>query len=503
MPTPTKRQKHLANARRAIKQAGRLRGAVVCPPQPSEDARNQPVLDHSCVCCSDALPSARCIRPSQPKKPRKVSPEPSIDAGHPPTEAEKTFAAVAELQALRTVAKATKTRVSRTAVSKIAKKIKVTPRHLRRLSRWSVVRSLFRRPGSGRRVSATSSEVKEWFVQKSHELGGAWATRTMAAAMREKWGHGSQTTVCRLAHALGFRHVRQRVHPVLSSVAKQRRLAWANEQLAKPGGPFAEPDTVYVHVDEKWFFAHLLKRHFWVAPNEKPPSVELESKTHITKVMFLGAVARPVPERNFDGRVGLYPVSEQVPAMRRSKHREKGELHWKLVNMDAVLFKRYLKEFVVPDVLAATGMWVKRIVIQMDNAGGHGGGKGDMNKTTIADLNAWAGDLPEEYARWWPAAEQPEIVFVAQPPRSPDTNALDLGIWTSLQVAVEQAKQRQGLVRLKEDDIIDICKEAWASWPAAATLTKIFNTLENVLLCIQAAEGGNGFDIPHARDLFF
>lgn len=95
----------------------------------------------------------------------------------------------------------------------------------------------------------------------------------------------------------------------------------------------------------------------------------------------------------------------------------------------------------VPDVLAATGMWAKRIVIQMDNAGGHGGGKGDMTKNDHSrSQRVGCVDLPEEYARWWPVMEQPEIVFVAQPPRSPDTNALDLGIWSSLQVAVEQAK---------------------------------------------------------------
>jgi len=483
-----------------IARAGRQRGVVVHPPQPPDDVRNQPTLAHGCVCCEQPPQrSPRLCRP-QRKRRRQVYSETDTDTAHQHTEAETTWAAVSELQISRAVAKATKTRVHGADVKNIAKKLNVTPRHLRRLAHWSRFRSLFRRPGSGKRKSATSREMQEWLLQKSHELGGTWTTRMMANCMRERWGYGSPGSVWRLAHALGFRLVYQRSRPSLNAEAKRRRLAWATEQLAN-GEPFKEPGTVYVHVDEKWFFAHRLKTHFWVAPGEKPPEIALVSRAHITKVMFLGAVARPVLEHNFDGRVGLYPIAEQTVAVRKSKNREKGELCWKLVNMDASLFKRYLKEFVVPDVLAATGMWAKRIIIQMDNAGGHGGGKGDMNKTTLAELNEWAEDLPEEYASWWPC-DQPEILFVAQPPRSPDTNALDLGIWNSLRVAVEQAKRKEGPRYLKEGDLIDICTKAWHAWCATTTLTKIFESLKNVLIRIQEAQGGNDFPIPHAREFF-
>jgi len=71
--------------------------------------------------------------------------------------------------------------------------------------------------------------------------------------------------------------------------------------------------------------------------------------------MFLGAVARPVLQRGFDGRVGLYPVAEQTLALRASKRRDKGAVVWKPVTMDAALFKKYLMEKVVPDILRATG----------------------------------------------------------------------------------------------------------------------------------------------------
>lgn len=129
----------------------------------------------------------------------------------------------------------------------------------------------------------------------------------MAAAMRLRWHFGSPATVNRMAHKLGFRHVQIRLRPELNAVAMEKRLAWANALLEDGEQPYSEADVVYIHVDEKWFFTTLRNRRFWVAPGEKTPSIAVASKSHITKVMFLGAVARPVQAHGFDGRIGLYP----------------------------------------------------------------------------------------------------------------------------------------------------------------------------------------------------
>lgn len=134
--------------------------------------------------------------------------------------------------------------------------------------------------------------------------------------------------------------------------------------------PWLEDGTVYVHVYEKWFYTVLPNRKVWVAPGVKTPTITLASKSHIPKVMFLGAVAMPVPNRNFDGRVGLYPIAEEAQARRSSsRRRPAGAAVWKLKNMDAALFIEFLKTKVVPDILRKTGSWVDRIVVQMDNAG--------------------------------------------------------------------------------------------------------------------------------------
>ena len=59
----------------------------------------------------------------------------------------------------------------------------------------------------------------------------------------------------------------------------------------------------------------------------------IKHKSHITKVMFLCAVARPRfnPSANswWDGKLGIWPIGDWEPANQGSKNRPKGMLVWK------------------------------------------------------------------------------------------------------------------------------------------------------------------------------
>jgi len=421
--------------------------------------------------------------------------KPTIDEANPPTELDKRWDAIADFRVATAVARARRRRLAASTVISIARRINVGVPQLRRLARFSKFRSMFRRIGSGRPSKATP-KLKEWFFQKSKELAGCWTIRQMASLRKKQCGFGSVSMVFRLAHELGFRHLHRQLRPFLSTRHMAARLAWAKKLLEDPERIFAEPDTVYVHIDEKWFYAHLLNRRVWVAKGEKPPIQHLASKHFVNKAMFLAAVAKPVPEHGFDGRIGFYPIAERVTAKKDSALRKKGDEFWRSVIMNSALFKDFLKKKVVPDTLRATGAWARKIVVQMDNAGGHGGGRGDMAKTTLAELNKWAADLPKELLNLCPSGP-PEIQFVAQPPRSPDTNVLDLGVWTSLQIAVDELKREKGISSPTVSELFDSWISTWTEWPAAQVLTKIFGTLRNVLGLILATNGGNEYTIPH------
>lgn len=339
--------------------------------------------------------------------------------------------------------------------------------------------------------------VKRWFAKKAKALGGAWTTRQMAEEMKRAWNCDSVGTVHRIAMELGYRRMRMTTVPMLTDSHKAQREKWVSDLLQREDGPFGDGDTVYIHVDEKWFYGLRPSKWFWVAKDEDRPVTAILSRSHLNKVMFLGAVARPLPQHNFDGMIGLYPVGDLVPAQRSSRNRPAGSLVFRGANMDADMFCKMLKESVIPDAIRKAP-WAHRIVIQMDNAGGHGGGRGDVNATTCARLNEWARDLPRDILEQCDDPDNPpQVEFVAQPPRSPDLNVLDLGAWNSMNVAVDAQKNGHHLRQLSQEEIYHIVQSAWNSWAAADKLASLFATLTPILPLVVHCNGGNNYTIPH------
>lgn len=55
--------------------------------------------------------------------------------------------------------------------------------------------------------------------------------------------------------------------------------------------------SIIVHIDEKWFYATTLDQKVWAHPELGAPVQKVTSRRFLTKVMFLAAVARPVPSK--------------------------------------------------------------------------------------------------------------------------------------------------------------------------------------------------------------
>jgi hypothetical protein len=350
--------------------------------------------------------------------------------------------------------------------------------------------------------------MQQWFKTKAKSYGGAWTTRSMCAAMREEWGGlGSPATVHRLARLLGYRLVHKRAYPLLSAAHRKARMEWC-ERLKKH--EFEGPDVVWLHLDEKWFYSERLNRFYWVAKGDPVPAVMLQSKTNIVKVMGLAAVAQPRPNHNFSGNVGFYPCGAIVPAPRNSKNRPKGTPIFKSRSVDVAYFLELITEHVIPDVLKLCGSWAQRIVIQMDNAGGHGGGRGDMQQTTLLQLQRFAAALPDELRALCTHPEGlPQFEFITQPAKSPDLNVLDQGAWTSLQVAVDAVKDQasRGLMQLNETELYQAMLTGWDEWCkiSSTKLTSLFSLLQLNAQKILECQGGNMYLTPHSKnnDFFF
>jgi len=110
------------------------------------------------------------------------------------------------------------------------------------------------------------------------------------------------------------------------------------------------------------------------------------------------------------------------------------------------------------------------IYLVMDNAGGHG---------TREAINEYTRDLLENY----------HIEIIHQAARLPETNALDLGVWMSVQSHVERAHRN----RARDPDTLALTvQESWRDLPSDP-IQKIFDRIPVNLELIVENRGSNDF----------
>ncbi|KAF0717365.1 Aste57867_2336 [Aphanomyces stellatus] len=130
----------------------------------------------------------------------------------------------------------------------------------------------------------------------------------------------------------------------------------------------------HVHVDEKWFFLTKVKRRYYVFDNEEVASRAVQSKGHITKVLFLAAIARPRydcrSKRFFDGKLGVWPFVKVEPAQCSSENRPRGTPIMSPKSVTGEVYKDMILKNVVAAIKAKMpGARSRTISIQQDNAG--------------------------------------------------------------------------------------------------------------------------------------
>jgi len=109
-----------------------------------------------------------------------------------------------------------------------------------------------------------------------------------------------------------------------------------------------------VHVDEKLFYVSRDGESYITCFDEEPPEREVGHKSHITKVMFLCAQARPRLLHNgvwWDGKIGIWPVGCCRAAQRASVNRPAGTLLFKNETIDMDKCRSMLINDVVPAML--------------------------------------------------------------------------------------------------------------------------------------------------------
>ena len=163
---------------------------------------------------------------------------------------------------------------------------------------------------------------------KNIPLRKQWTQRKLATSLGV-----SKTMVHRWIVDSTIRVHSNSLKPVLT---EENKVAWLIMALDSrdPQDPTKFLDMMdHIHMDEKWFFLSQQKERYLLLPEEKNPKWCVKSKLHITKVMFLCAVAWPRfnPSANswWDGKLGIWPIGDWEPAKRASTNQPRGTLVWK------------------------------------------------------------------------------------------------------------------------------------------------------------------------------
>ncbi|KAG2982954.1 hypothetical protein PC119_g20705 [Phytophthora cactorum] len=179
--------------------------------------------------------------------------------------------------------------------------------------------------------------------------------------------------------------------------------------------------------------------------------------------MFLAAVARSrydLRRRTYiDGKLIICPIVGRVQAQRSSANRQARD--WET--------KKHFHGF-------RRDSRVDPLRVQHDNANPHGA----VTRATVKQAAKEGG---------W------DIRMEFQPPKSPDMNILDLGIFN----AIQSVQYRQPTYKI--DALIEIVMAAFNMGPSR-TLDKCFLTLQKVMECIIRHAGDNDFRLPRVSKLY-
>ncbi|KAL6535084.1 hypothetical protein OROMI_026458 [Orobanche minor] len=246
--------------------------------------------------------------------------------------------------------------------------------------------------------------------------------RTTIRALAEALGI-SHSTVYRLLKSGQLRAHTNSIKPGLRHHHKKQRVDYILQSII-PGNIRRLPkfSAMYniVHIDEKWFFMSQETQMFYSFPWESDPYRSCQSKRFISKVMFLAGIATPHVKADgevlWDGKIAIFPFTEDVPAQRSSKNRERGTIETKAINSitQPIIISKLIEEL-LPAIIAKWPVGAcKDIWIQQDNARPH---------TSPNDPHFIHAATKDGF----------NIQLINQPAQSPDLNVLDLGFFRAIQ----------------------------------------------------------------------
>jgi len=264
------------------------------------------------------------------------------------------------------------------------------------------------------------------------------------------------------------------IKPKLSYEQKIERLKFIVNLRSGRTWKFKNQRNVIV-VDESWFYLHKTKGYVRLFPgDEMPDPVKVQHKSHIPKVMFLAAVARPDPDHNFNGKIMLRRVCEDRIAERTSRNHNRGDIYQHDCTITADLYRTFMCEIIAEVKNKMPWLREEVVIIQQDGASPHVG-RGNLDFF-----------YEEGHKDGW------NINIVTQPPQSPDLNVNDLGFFRSLKCRVDHLKNGANDM----NELFQAICDAWEEFDQT-TLDHIWGHQYDCYRAIIGCLGDNVYEAPH------
>jgi hypothetical protein len=197
--------------------------------------------------------------------------------------------------------------------------------------------------------------------------------------------------------------------------------------------------------------------------------------------MFVAVVGMPHRLEDgtwWDGKIGMFPLTEIGFAVNNSVHRPAGTEVIKCLSVTAEVYRNMmLKAGGVYDAIKEKMAWAKGATITLQ----HDGAPGHNKKGNLTALNE-AGGLDG-----W------DIVIDTQPAQSPDLNLCDLCFFSSLQSASFSLRSECHTPA----QLITNVMQAWDEYPWEA-LERAWGLLHSVYRSVLDDGGGNMYAMPHS-----
>jgi len=315
------------------------------------------------------------------------------------------------------------------------------------------------------------------------------AIKAMPSNQRRKHRHLSakvNVPVSTLHKLLKGQHFLKRhssaLKPKLTSTNKHLRALHALEKIDEATINSRTQSMKYrdlfdeVHVDEKCFYVSRDGESYIIVYDEEPPEREVGHKSHITKVMFLCAQARPRKLSNntwWDGKIGIWPVGYYRAAQRDSVNRPAGTLLFENETIDMDKYRSMMINDVVPAMLNefpdTEYNKYQQIIIQQDGAPTHVNPRDHEWMQHLTDMGI-----------------EEKIKLVTQPANSPDLNINDLGFFNALQ------SMCYCTTPTNEVDLIEMVTKTFKECPTNK-INRIWLSLQTVFNNLIEDYGGNKY----------